>query len=554
LKGGRRLGDDPPRAEETLQEFDSSRRRIRAPATAALLSALVLGACAQPAQGQPSPAGVPVEARVEAGLLRGQVSSEIAVFKGVPYAAPPVGDLRWRPPAPAAPWTGVRAAEQFGNDCMQTRPFWDATQSKQPVAEDCLTLNIWAPAKARGAPVMVWIHGGGFVMGSGSQPIFDGARLARRGVVVVTFNYRLGRFGFFAHPALTAEAAGGPVGDYGLMDQIAVLRWVQANIAAFGGDPANVTIFGESAGGGSVNQLMAIGAARGLFAKAIAQSGGGHDVWPRLNADLPDKPSAESVGQAFAAKAGAVGSDVAALRAIPAAKVLGGLNLLDQQEKTYSGPMVDGLLVTGSPFEAFAAGTAARVPYLVGANSDELGGIPGFLRGGMSEKAGKALGADLAAVQAAYGSKDALEAGLLSDTTFVEPARSLAGAQAAHGAPTYLYSFGYVAAGKRKPGQGAAHATDVPFVFGDLEALNEPVADDDRRMAGLIGDYWVSFARTGDPNGDGRPAWPAYAPAQDQRLEFRIDGVSAARPSNAAALDAIAAHYRRPKTSAATNR
>ncbi len=542
-----------PQAEEALQDFDTPRRRIRAPATAGLLTALALGACAQPAQGQTSVGGAPVEVRVEAGQLRGQTLNEVSVFKGVPYAAPPVGELRWRAPTPVAPWAGVRAAEQFGNDCMQARPFWDATQSKQPVAEDCLTLNVWAPAKAKGAPVMVWIHGGGFVMGSGSQAIFDGARLARRGTVVVTFNYRLGRFGFFAHPALTAEAAGAPVGNYGLMDQIAVLRWVQANIEAFGGDPANVTVFGESAGGGSVNQLMVIDAARGLFAKAVAQSGGGHDVWPQLSTDLPDKLSAESVGLAFAIKAGASASDVAALRAIPAAKVLGGLNLLDQQEKTYSGPLVDGRLVTGGAFDAFTAGAAASVPYLVGANSDELGVIPGFLRGGMSEKAGKALGASWPAVQAAYGSKEAIEAGLLSDTTFVEPARSLAGAHASQGAPTYLYSFGYVAQGKRKPGQGAAHATDVPFVFGNLEALNEPVADDDRRMAELIGDYWVSFARTGDPNGAGRPVWPAYAPVIDQRLEFRIDGVSAARPSAAAALDAIAAHYRRPKTAAATN-
>ena len=517
---------------------------------AAVLGAFALGACGHPAQGQPAPAGAPVEARVETGALRGQRLDDISVFKGVPYAAAPVGELRWRPPAPAQAWTGVRSAEQFGNDCMQTRPFWDQTQSKLPVSEDCLTLNVWAPAGAKGAPVMVWIHGGAFVMGSGSQPIFDGARLARRGVVVLTFNYRLGRFGFFAHPALTAEAKGAPVGDYGLMDQIAALQWVRRNIAAFGGDPAQVTIFGESAGGGSVNQLMTIGAARGLFTRAITESGGGHDVWPRLDADLPDKPSAERVGQAFGVKAGvAAGADAStatALRAIPAAKVLGGVDLLNQPADTYSGPIADGRLVTGSPFEAFAAGRAAPVPFLVGANSDELGMIPGFMKGGMVEKAGKALGADRAAVEAAYGSKAAFEAGVISDVTFVEPARSLAGGHAAWGLPTFLYSFGYVLQAERKPGLGAGHASEVPFVFGNLDALGKPVSDDDRRMAQQVGDYWVSFAKGGDPNGGGRPAWPTYAPAADLRLEFRADGTSAAKPATAAALNAIAAHYPPP--------
>lgn len=277
---------------------------------AALVAALLVGACAQPAMSQSPPsAGVPVETQIDSGTLRGREADGIKSFKGIPYAAPPVGELRWRAPAAPTAWSGVREADQYGSDCVQNRVSWDKTQSAQPTSEDCLTLNVWAPAAAKKAPVMVWIHGGGFVMGSGSQPIFDGAKLAGRDVVVVTFNYRLGRFGFFAHPALTREAAGAATGNFAFMDQVAALEWVKRNIAAFGGDPGNVTIFGESAGGGSVNQLMLAQPARGLFHKAIAQSGGGRDVLPLLSAERAGKPSAEAVGTAFAAKAGVKGED-----------------------------------------------------------------------------------------------------------------------------------------------------------------------------------------------------------------------------------------------------
>ena len=486
-------------------------------------------ACAQPAASQPATpqTGSPVEARIDAGALNGRQSDGVNIFKGIPYAAPPVGDLRWKAPAAPAAWTGVREADKFGFDCVQNKPGWDNTQSSLPTNEDCLTLNVWAPAAgAKKAPVMVWIHGGGLVMGSGSQPIFDGAKLAQRGVVVVTFNYRLGRFGFFAHPALTKEAGGAPTGNFGYMDQIAALQWVKHNIAAFGGDPSNVTIFGESSGGGSVNQLMLIQPARGLFAKAIAQSGGGRDVLPLLSADQPGKPSAESIGAAFAVKAGVAGDDLAALRAIPADKLKGKLDLLTPEEATYSGLLIDGKLVTSNVPDGFKAGRQAPVPYLVGANSDELGVIPGFLRGGMAAKALKLLGDGAAPVQAAYGSKAALENGLLSDLTFVEPARYLAGAQAAHGQPTWLYSFGYVAEAKRKSQKGAGHATELAFVFGNVSALDAPATPADEAAAKLVGDYWVAFAKTGDPNGAGRPAWNRYDRAKDQRLDITIDGAA----------------------------
>ena len=509
--------------------------------------AVVVSACAQPALGQqPAPtAGAPVAAKVDTGALSGRQIGAINVFKGIPYAAPPVGDLRWRAPRPAAAWTGVREADRFGFDCIQNKPGWDTTQSKEPTSEDCLTLNVWAPTAAKGAPVMVWIHGGGYVMGSGSQPIFDGGKLASRGVIVVTLNYRLGRFGFFAHPALTKEAAGGPTGNFGYMDQIAALQWVKRNIAAFGGDPSNVTIFGESSGGGSVNQLMLMGPSRGLFSKAIVQSGGGRDILPLLNTDTPAKKSAETVGVAFAAKAGVAGEDLAALRAIPAAKVKGDLDLLNQEEAIYSGPLIDGQLVTGNAATGFAAGKQAPVPYLTGANSDELGIIPALFRGGLVSKALKGLGDSAPAIEAAYGSKGAMNDRFLSDSTFVEPARYLAGAQAAAGKPTWLYSFAYIPEAKRKSLKGAPHASELAFVFGNLSTLDVAATPADEAAATLIGDYWTTFARTGDPNGPGRVVWPAYSRQADTRLAITIDGAAADKP-DAGPLDAIGAHYARP--------
>jgi para-nitrobenzyl esterase len=488
--------------------------------------------------------GAQVEARIEAGALRGREVGGVKTFKGIPFAAAPTGDLRWRAPVPPASWTGLREAERYGPDCIQNRPAWDKTQSKEPTSEDCLSLNVWAPVGAKAAPVMVWIHGGGFVMGSGSQPTFDGSRLAQRGVVLVTFNYRLGRFGFFAHPALTKEAAGAATGNFAFMDQIAALEWVRRNVAAFGGDPANVTIFGESAGGGSVAQLMLMGPAQGLFHKAIAHSGGGRDVLPLLNSERPGKAAAEAVGVAFAAKAGVKDADLAALRAIPAAKVLGGLDLLNQEAVTYSGPMIDGVLVTGNAAEGFAAGRQSKMPFLVGANSDELGFLPGFLRGPMAAKALKDLGGG-DDILAAYGSKAALDEQLPSDITFVEPARFLARAHTASGQPVWLFSFGYVPEAKRKSQKGAGHASDLPFVFGNLSAADFAPTSADEAAAKLIGDYWTAFAKSGDPNGGERTAWPAYGRAADTQLTFTNEGAIAAK-ARAAPLDAIGAHYTRP--------
>jgi para-nitrobenzyl esterase len=335
----------------------------------------------------------PPQVRVETGDLQGVVADGVASFKGIPYAAPPVGDLRWRPPQPAAPWTGVREAVDFGADCMQGRfgPPPAATPGAPPPrvpSEDCLFLNVWRPASATSGaklPVMVWIHGGGFTGGSGASPNTSGVEFAKQGVVLVSFNYRLGRFGFFAFPALGRERPGETKGNYAYMDQIAALKWVQRNIAAFGGDPTNVTISGFSAGGVSVHSLLASPVARGLFQKAIVESGGSRDsvltARPmREDGVDPDYPvSAETIGITFARSMGIGGTDEAALaklRALSAEEVLRGAPAqpgvsVPSYETT---PVLDGKLVTETAETAYKARHEPRVPLLVGSNSADTAG------------------------------------------------------------------------------------------------------------------------------------------------------------------------------------
>jgi para-nitrobenzyl esterase len=495
------------------------------------------------------------EVRVEGGLLSGVASDGVVSWKGIRYAAPPVGDLRWRAPQPVGPWIGVRAATAYANDCMQ-EPFpSDAAPLGTPPAEDCLYLNVWAPEKPASAklPVMAWIHGGGFVNGGSSPAVYDGSAFARRGVVLVSFNYRLGRFGFFAHPALTKEAKGAPLGNYGYLDQIAALRWVQRNIAAFGGDPGNVTIFGESAGGGSVNTLMISPLARGLFHKAIVQSGGGRAggimALRRLREPGRDgSPSAEAVGVAFAKLAGVTGEDPAALevlRKLPAAGLVRGLNLttMGQQRDTYPGPMLDGQVVPEDVEVAFREGRQARVPYLIGANSREFGFMappPAAVEGMLTR-----FGADKAKVLAAYdpegrGKLGEVGIGLSSDTAMVEPARLLARLTSAGGQPTFAYRFSYVASSLRKDTPGALHATEIPFVFATVRAkYGEATSAEDEALAAAANAYWVAFARTGDPNGDGRPRWPAYSATEDRIMDFAVSGPEAKADPWKARLDLV---------------
>lgn len=460
---------------------------------------------------------------IDSGTVAGATADGITAFKGIPYAAPPVGALRWSAPAPAQPWNAPRDATAYGPDCMQN-PLPGIQPGSRPMGEDCLTLNVWTPKPAKGAklPVMVWIHGGGFVGGSGTLPETDGAALARRDVVIVSFNYRLGRFGFFAHPAL------GKDGNWGLMDQIAALKWVQRNIASFGGDPAKVTIFGESAGGESVSRLMASPAAKGLFARAIVASGGGRDEWPTL-------ADAQAKGQAFGARAGA--ADAAALRALPADKVLGSLALMSKEEDRYSGPVTDGSIVPANADAIFAGGEQARIPYIIGSNDDELGFIPAPFRAMINGPVETGLGAAAATVKAAYASEEEANRRLGGDVIFAEPALAFGLSQARAGAPTFVYRFGYVAEAQRKPDVGAVHASDVAFQFGNL-APDATAAD--RAAAKLIGDYWTNFAKAGDPNGGGLPVWTRLDPAAPQLLSIGV-AATAMAPAGSPALTAIAA-------------
>ncbi len=502
------------------------------------------------------------QVRVESGLLRGTSADGVEAFLGVPYAAPPVGELRWRAPRPAPHWQGTRAATAYGHDCMQTPFPSDAAPLGTEPAEDCLVLNVWrlAARSAGRLPVMVWIYGGGFVNGGSSPAVYSGAEFARRGLVFVSFNYRLGRFGFFAHPALTRTAGGEPLGNYGYMDQIAALQWVKRNIAAFGGDPGNVTIFGESAGGSSVLMLLTSPAVpAGLFQKAIVESGGGRSLrmggMRRVSQDLPNTPSGETIGLNFGRGVGIEGTDAAAaaaLRALPAEKVLQGLNMATMTPRegppTYGGPMLDGTIVTVSPQEALTSGKWAKVPVMIGANSMDIGFL--FVRTADELFAG--FGPDSTAARAAYaelagGDFRRLVQAVGADRMMIEPGRFVARAVAAQGVPAYEYRFSYVAASLRDRLSGAPHATEIPFVFNTVAAkYGADLKPEDEATARAANAYWANFARTGNPNGPGLPAWPAYQSAKDILLDFSPAGPKAGPDPWKARLDVIERKAEKP--------
>lgn len=457
--------------------------------------AALLGATA--ASGQP-PATAP-QATVETGRLAGASDTGVAVFRGIPYAAAPTGERRWRAPAAAEPWQGVRDATRFGNACAQPADRKEAWAQVGPTSEDCLFLNVWRPAKPGRYPVMVFLHGGSFTYGSAGVPLYDGANLARRGVVVVTVNYRLGLLGFFAHPALTRDDPAGPHGNYGIMDQIAALRWVRRNAGAFDGDAHNVTLFGESAGAGSVQVLMGSPAAAGLFDKAVSQSGAGGSV-------LMPFAAAEALGKRLGDAAGLGDATAAQLRALPVALLL-----------RRSFPFIDGKVVMASPGTPFVRGREARVPLLIGANSDEAS-----LASNNEATARLALGAGFDRFAAAYARVPGADAAasridLIEDALSVLPSASIAVLHAAAGAPAWNYYFTQVPASRRAGSKGAQHGGELEYLFGN--PYDGAVWDDaDRAVSQATGDYWVRFARTGDPNGGRAPAWPRVDGAATPRV------------------------------------
>jgi para-nitrobenzyl esterase len=468
---------------------------------------------------------------IDSGPVRGQARAAVAAFKGIPFAKPPLGELRWRPPQAPVAWHEVRDATAFGPDCLQVPLPGDSAPLSVTPAEDCLYLNVWTPArfKGRNLPVMVWIYGGGFVNGGSSPPEYDGTAFARDHVVLVSFNYRLGNFGFFAHPALSTEQAGGPLGNYGYMDQIAALKWVQRNVAAFGGNPRNVTVFGESAGGMAVNALLSSPLAAGLFQKAVIESGAGRGGLPsRALSGGPN--SAEATGLALAQSFGIEGSDaeaLAKLRAIPAEKLLGNLNMVTMgSNRNYvGGPIEDGQLNLGMPVAQYAAGKAQQVPLIVGANSMDIG----LLRASSVDQLVALFGPDADAARAAYAPTADTNAGLAAfraggDQMMIEPAREIARLLSAH-QPTYEFRFSYVAESLRAKTPGAPHASEIPYVFDTVSAhYGKDLSAADEAAAKAMHAYWVGFARTGVPQAAGQPAWPAYQPSTDQIMDFTLQG------------------------------
>ncbi len=465
------------------------------------------------------------------GQIRGVEANGVISFKGIPYAAPPVGDLRWRIPQPAKPWEGVRDAGKFGPACMQTDDL--------PKSEDCLTLNVWRPAMESRElyPVMVWIYGGGLVRGN--TPLYPADALAAQGIVVVSMNYRLGRLGFFAFPALAEESPNDPVGNYGYMDQLAALKWVQRNIAALGGDPDKVTIFGESAGGGSVMAHMVSPLSRGLFRGAILESPG--IPTGRANS-IPATPLADAEAMAVA-YARFVGVDrdgaegLAALRALPAEQLIEGASgeavipALGNGQPVVgvAGSIIDGKFLPETPEDAFKAGRQAMVPMVVGANNRELwvgtAATKEDLFALFGDRAGEARtlydpdGAE---------TLDELKQQVLADRTLVEPSRHLADLAAKAGLPAWWYRFSYVAEALRgdPKWKGTPHGFEIPYVF-DIPAavVGDKITDADKVMAATASGYWVDFAKTGNPNGGGRPEWPKHDPSVDRVINFTNDGV-----------------------------
>lgn len=421
------------------------------------------------------------------GLIAGGLSGRVRYFYGIPYAAPPVGEARWRPPQPVEPWQSVRSARRFGNPCMQTLDSIPVIhETKRTPSEDCLYLNLWTPVDtgAGDLPVMAWLHGGAFVAGSGSAAEFNGQHLAERGLVVVTLNYRLGPFGFFSHPELARESPTGTCGNYGLLDQLAALRWVRNNVAAFGGDPQNVTLFGQSAGGISASCHVASPRSRGLFAKAISHSA----TWFTIPGGLPDAHAdpAEAAhdSERFAAKLGCrtASTAVSELRRCPAEELLAAT-----EGKALFSPIQDGWLLTEDPADLFARGEVNQVPYMLGYTANEG-----------TRFTHSAPGSDLDRE--------------FTDRVVVQPLDRVA---AAMSAPLYRYRFDRAPNTLLAREFGAYHGVEVPYLFGNLPR-SEGYDQLDDQLSQLMMGYWEAFARTGDPNHTGAPSWPrSTAPAKD---------------------------------------
>ncbi|NLA74695.1 MAG: carboxylesterase family protein [Deltaproteobacteria bacterium] len=497
-----------------------------------LLFALILFLSACSSETEEKIAGAPaVDApaltstvNVTGGIIEGVSLDGIFSYKGIPFAAPPVAENRWRSPQPVIPWEGIKKADKFAPGPMQDTAFGAMLGGPQEISEDCLYLNVWTGAKNRDEklPVMVWIYGGGFGIGMTSSPAYDGTNLAKKGVVLVSVAYRVGPMGFLAHPELTAEGGGGS-GAYGIQDQIAGLKWVKDNISNFGGDPANVTIFGESAGGFSVFMLTASPMAKGLFHRAISESGGG------LGPARMTLAQAEELGKKYLSDLGAV--NIATARALSA----------DEIQKNTEGmgsfwPVPDGITIPMNMYEIYETGAFNDTPVLIGSNSNE-GGL--FINQPLNSESFKAMVKE----QYAAAAEDILKAyphatdeeatqsakDLMRESAFAWPTWAWAKLHAGKSANNaYLYYFDHRTEGI--PG-GANHAAEIPYVFANLGGPgpmnSKPATPADNALSELMGSYWINFAKTGDPNEEGLPVWPAFN--ENEQLVMYIDGETGAR-------------------------
>lgn len=495
------------------------------------------------ASGLPAQAG-PVAA-LTSGKVEGIAAAGVRVFRGIPYAAPPVGPLRWRAPARIASWKGIRPATTFGAACPQAISAPTQMSSLTRFSEDCLTLNVWAPQGASQArAVMVWLHGGGFFTGSGSEAQFDGTELAKRGVVVVTINYRLGRLGFFAHPALLKEAGSTPTGNFGLLDQVAALKWVQDNAAAFGGDRKHITVFGESAGGISIASLMTSPMAQGLFSKASIQSGA---------IAFPARSLADAAGngKAWATSLGIAGDGtdaLAALRGLPPDRIAPpSPNLADITAiQSTSRPIIDGTLVPKYPADVFADGEEAKIPLIIGSNGSEsevwlfdqgfgLFTIAPIDPAAVASPApnGGTLADEY--VAAAGGDRTLGLRRLASDLFVGNPTRSMA-QEHARMAPTWLYRFDAVPTPARTVTRIAPHGTDLWYVFETLGTPRihpEMVTKSDRAISEQMMEFWTRFAKSGRPAN--ARIWPDFR--HGGKLLFMSDGGFELHEENRPAID-----------------
>ncbi|MFC5827838.1 carboxylesterase/lipase family protein [Nonomuraea insulae] len=493
----------------------------------------------------------------ESGLVEGVPGRDrsVTVFRGVPYAAPPVGESRWRPPRPAPPWPGVRRAETFGPMCPQA-PDAEVAGLGLPMSEDCLHLNVWTAAAdaGEGRPVLVWIHGGGFRTGTGASARYDGENLARRGLVVVTFNYRLGALGFLATPGLSEESGHRASGNYGLLDCVAVLRWVRRNISGFGGDPGRVTIAGQSAGAGAVNFLAMSPLAEGLFQRAVAQSHARHSRDPELRylaTSYRTLAEAELAGARYAQERDAPSPDL--LRSLPWQRLVDGDADVDGAVETGGPakpplfrPVVDGWAIPAGYEETYAKGLQNDVRYLAGNNLDESGAVPESTFAAHRAAGTKTwrpgmppvhvtLDGYLAAARRKFGAMAGEFLGLYPASTDDEAARAHCAAVRDNArvstflwaadwsrhvrAPVHTYYWTHASPARGQDPRRASHGSEIEFVFGNLGGGDEWDGDD-RRIAEIMSAYWANFATTGDPNGPGLPRWPAYSPDSAAVMEL----------------------------------